>query len=369
MSVGVGKPEDDRSDVGDVAGNAIILAPAVAAEVVQVLGAAAGPLSRWIAPHDGARAVHEYVESQMSPRSKQTAMDALRRVVRLLTQDRVRDAEQFPWPLISYEIANRIRSRLYEVTLTGAITPGTANLTLSHLRGLIRTLRGLHLITSEMRGELVDTKGPLRSIPGTRIPRGRALSVGEEKQLRGVAKGLDGYQGALLEATMVTSIGAGLRREEVSGLTLEGFGPENISILGKGNKQRDIPIDPQMQEATEAWLETRTELAPSHEALFCSPELPNQRLSPWSFWSLVRRASHRAFGDRKKCDKGCRCLKVVTGPHDFRRTFATRLLESGFDIREVQRLMGHESIETTARYDKRDIETLFEKRRNTKVIA
>jgi integrase len=57
----------------------------------------------------------------------------------------------------------------------------------------------------------------------------------------------------------------------------------------------------------------------------------------------------------------------LTGPHDFRRTFATTL--DKFDLRQVQVLMGHESPETTARYDKRDLETLHEKARNTKVIA
>ena len=103
--------------------------------------------------------------------------------------------------------------------------------------------------------------------------------------------------------------------------------------------------------------------------MFCAPDMPNKELSPWSFWALVRDGAHRAFGDRKKCNKGCRCLKVVTGPHDFRRTFATRLFEAGLDVRTVQVLMGHESPETTVRYDKRDKKSIFEKMRNVKGLV
>jgi integrase/recombinase XerD len=355
VSDDVGKPD------------ALELAAAPVTELVQSFGARdLATLDRAIL--EGARGVRAYVSGQLSPRSKQTAMDALRRLTRLLMRGRIEDPEQFPWLLIDHVLATRIRVLLYETTLSGSISPGTANLTLSHFRGLIRTLDMLGLLTIEQY-KLVDPKGVLKRIPGSRTPRGRALSPEEERRLRDVARDLGGYRGVLLNATVATSIGTGLRREEVGRLTLDGFGPDNVSVIGKGNKQREVPIVPGVQEAADAWLEKRTDLAPMHGFMFCSPELPEKEISPWSFWALVRNSSHLAFGDRKKCDKGCRCLKVVTGPHDFRRTFATRLLDAGFDIRQVQVLMGHESPETTARYDKRDTTKLFEKLRNMKGLV
>lgn len=339
-----------------------------AIELVEDFGTGLGLPALQEAVYRGAKAVREYVGKQLSKRSKQTASDALRRLAWLLSHRSSRDAELIPWPLLDYVSANRIRVMLYDATLAGEMSPGTANLTLSHLRGLIRVLDGMKMIDSEQY-KLVDPKGVLKRIPGSRVPRGRALTLSEEERLHDVARDLSGYRGALLDATVATSIGTGLRREEVGRLTLEGFGPEDLSIIGKGNKQREVPIVSEVRDAADAWLEKRVDLAPEHGSMFCAPDMPNKELSPWNFWALVRDGAHRAFGDRKKCDKGCRCLKVVTGPHDFRRTFATRLLDAGLDIRTVQVLMGHESPETTVRYDKRDKRAIFEKMRSVKGLV
>jgi integrase/recombinase XerD len=316
---------------------------------------------------DSERAIHEYIEGQLSPRSKQNALDALRRLARLLSQGTISDPTLFPWAAIDYGLAKRIRSALYAQTLEGAITPGTANLTLSHLRGLIRTMYEMDLVDSRQH-ELTHTKA-LKNVSGSRKPRGRALAPREEKALREAARRLDGYQGAMLDTAIVLAMGGGFRREEIADLTVENVGPQTISIIGKGNRERGVPIDPQMRDISDAWLDERTRIAPTHGNLFCSPQRPEIELSPWGFWALVRKATHDAFGTSKPCNETCKCLEIVTGPHDFRRTFATRCLEQGLDIRQVQVLMGHASPETTARYDKRDVETIFEKRRNIRIIS
>lgn len=316
---------------------------------------------------DSERAIKAYLRSQLSPRSRQNALDSLRRLTKMIYQGRVSDPVEFPWAAIGYEQAVTIRTALYDMTRAGAITPGTANLTISHLRGLIRTMYALSLVSSHQH-ELTHS-GALKNIPGSRSARGRALAPREERALREGARQLKGYQGAMLDTAIVLAIGAGLRREEIARLTLDGMGIGTLSIVGKGNKERRLPIDPQMQAAADAWLEERQRITPGHEGFFCSPQKPEWALSPWSFWSLVRTAAHTAFGNHQPCDEKCRCYEVITGPHDFRRTFATRLLDQGYDIRQVQIFMGHQSPETTARYDKRDVEALFEKRRNTRVIA
>lgn len=314
---------------------------------------------------EGARAVQAYLGARLSPRSRQNALDALRRLARLLSQN---DPEQIPWPAFGFEQVTAIRTKLYELTLAGAITPGTANLTLSHWRGLIHAMYSMDLVTPAQH-ELTHS-GAMKNVPGVRQARGRALAPREEKALREAARGLrGGYRGAMLDTAIVLAVGAGLRREEIARLTLEGVGQRTITVLGKGNKERLAGVDADMRVVANAWLDERAALALTHGGFFCSPQKPEWAMSPWSFWSLVRAAAHTAFGDQASCGQSCACLKIITGPHDFRRTFATRMLDSGMDLRQLQVLMGHASPETTAKYDKRDLEALLERRRNMKVIA
>jgi len=314
-----------------------------------------------------ARAVRQYVESQLSPRSQACARDALRRIACMVYGRKVA-AEAFPWPSISYEWAMRLRRGLFDLTTEGAITPGTANVTLSHLRGIIRTMHGMGLVSHEQLAAAHPRM--LKNVPGSRAVRGDKLSLADERALRAAAIELDGYRGPMLDAAIILAIGAGLRREELAAATLGHLEPGQLSVpRGKGNKERQIPLDEGIDRALDGWKRERARLFPTHDGIFCAPWKPDRPLSAWSFWMLVREAAHAAFGGSQACDDGCRCLKVVSGPHDFRRTFASRLLEQGFDIREVQVLMGHASPETTARYDKRGEEALHKKRREVTVHA
>ena len=317
------------------------------------------------------RAVHQYIHSQLSPRSRQNALDALRRIARVVSRNPAANAESFLWPKLTLETALLIRRLLYDQTLPEApspIAPGTANLTLSHLRGIVRTMYGMGLVNEK---QLVIAQSMMvKNLRATRNERGKSLSLDAERKLRDAARTLGGYRGTMLETAIVVATGSGLRREEVAGLTLNGLSNEGLlTIVGKGNKERNSAVDLEMQAAIDKWMTERNRLKPVHHNLFCSPERPEQKLSPWSFWSLVRMAAHEAFGDLESCQSGCRCLKILTGPHDFRRTFATRLLAGGMDLREVQVLMGHASPETTARYDKRAESALLEKRRRMKILS
>lgn len=317
---------------------------------------------------DAAAAVAQYVEGQLSVRSRQNARDALRRIARVLDDNEGASELDVDWPKVTYGVAQLVRRRLFDRTVSGDIKPGTANLTLSHLRGIVRTMYGMGLIRYE---QLAATHpGMLKNVPGTRSARGRALTLEQERDLREAARDLGGlYHGYMLDSTIVLAVGTGMRREEIAGAELAGLKPGVLSLVGKGNKQRKAPLEDHVQAAVDGWLRERKHLAPGHDRIYCSPHRPEQVLSRWSLWSLVREAAHLAFGVRDPCEDGCECLDVVTGPHDFRRTFATRLFEQGLDIREVQALMGHASPETTARYDKRSEEALFAKRRSLKVVA
>ena len=108
---------------------------------------------------------------------------------------------------------------------------------------------------------------------------------------------------------------------------------KELIVTGKGNKQRTVYLNATALISVQRYLETRTDDNPS---LFVSKNKPYNRLKP----GAVRNVLHE--------------LEQATGtyihPHKFRRTLATRLLERGMKIEHIQKILGHEKIETTLIY-------------------
>jgi len=134
--------------------------------------------------------------------------------------------------------------------------------------------------------------------------------------------------------------GSGLRVGEVAGLTLDRVHVRSrrVLVLGKGAKERDVPISEYAADALDAYLrEGRPRMASegSRHLFF------NRRRKPFSerdIRSMVQRYGATLLPGRR-----------VT-PHTLRHSFATHLLEGGADIRAVQELLGHASVATTQRY-------------------
>jgi integrase/recombinase XerC len=144
--------------------------------------------------------------------------------------------------------------------------------------------------------------------------------------------------------------GSGLRVGEVAGLTVDRVDPSRgrVLVLGKGGKERDVPLSEYAVEALEAYLEgsRRVMAEESSRHLFF-----NRRRKPFSerdIRSMVQRYGATLLPGRR-----------VT-PHTLRHSFATHLLEGGADIRAVQELLGHASVATTQRYTHVSRRRLFE---------
>jgi integrase/recombinase XerD len=134
---------------------------------------------------------------------------------------------------------------------------------------------------------------------------------------------------------------AGLRVSELCGLRLSDihFDSGYVRCLGKGNKERLVPIGRQAMEIVQRYLrDSRPKLAreDSPELLFLNRH--GGSCSRHSFWKVVSDCGKRA-GLRKK-------LK----PHMLRHSFATHLLDRGADLRAVQMMLGHTDIATTQIY-------------------
>ncbi|HEU4528482.1 MAG TPA: tyrosine recombinase XerC [Actinomycetota bacterium] len=143
--------------------------------------------------------------------------------------------------------------------------------------------------------------------------------------------------------------GSGLRVAEVAGLTVDRLDlvRGRVTVMGKGSKERELPLSDPAREALEAYLrEGRRDLSDGSASVFF-----NRRRRPIGtrdIRRLVGRYGERTLGGRH-----------VT-PHTLRHSFATHLLEGGADIRAVQELLGHASVATTQRYTHVSRTRLFE---------
>jgi integrase/recombinase XerC len=165
---------------------------------------------------------------------------------------------------------------------------------------------------------------------GGRLPR--VLSNGEVTSLLDAPTGtpLDRRDVAVLELLYA----AGLRVSELCGLDrgdidLRG---RTVTVLGKGSKQRRVPIHDTAVDALAAWFEGgRDDMEGPAEAAFVNRR--GARLGPRDVRRILDRRS-----------------ASPTHPHALRHTYATHLLDGGADLRVVQELLGHASLATTQVY-------------------
>jgi integrase/recombinase XerC len=143
--------------------------------------------------------------------------------------------------------------------------------------------------------------------------------------------------------------GSGLRVSELSGLEMGDLDFESgvVRVLGKGRKERMVPLGCKASEAVALWIERRPEFAApeSGGALFL-----NRRGGRLTTRSIARVIDRRVL----ECATG---RKV--SPHVLRHTFATHLLGAGADLRSIQEMLGHASMSTTQRYAHVTVEHLM----------
>jgi len=155
---------------------------------------------------------------------------------------------------------------------------------------------------------------------------------------------------AILELLYCT----GVRVSELVGLNREKIDIQHnmVRVVGKGNKERQVPIGPMCREALEHYFQVRPRLRHPQTgyqdpvAVFLSWQ--GKRLSARWVQRLVRRYGALGAG------------RGDLHPHTLRHTCATHLLDAGADLRSIQELLGHSSLSTTQRYTHVSIDRLME---------
>jgi integrase/recombinase XerD len=218
-------------------------------------------------------------------------------------------------------------------------TPEGQPVRASSLARVLSSIRGLHRFLLDEQLVEVDVAREVRppKLPG-RLPK--AITI---DQVRALLETTDGDEliairdKALLELLYAT----GARVSEAVGLNVDDvIDTDIVRLLGKGGKQRIVPLGSFAREAVDRYLvrvrPVFSALGRSTPALFLGQR--GARLSRQSAWLILQRAAERAG------------LEAHISPHTLRHSFATHLLQGGADVRVVQELLGHSSVATTQLY-------------------
>jgi integrase/recombinase XerD len=207
---------------------------------------------------------------------------------------------------------------------------------------IVRTLSAVRSFHRFLLREGEAERDPAIGVVRPRLPRSLPRPLPVDDVLRLLAAPPEGTPVGLRDrAVLETLYGAGLRVSELVALDVDDVDLDvgSVRVLGKGGKERDVPIGRYGIDAIAAYLRrARPSLATSRSrgALFLN--LRGGRLTRQGAAGIVAKSVRASDLDRR-----------VT-PHTLRHSFATHLLEGGADVRVVQELLGHASVATTQVY-------------------
>jgi integrase/recombinase XerC len=220
--------------------------------------------------------------------------------------------------------------------------------------GLNKTTVSRRLATIRSFFKFLQKEGYIKSNPAKlvsniKVPKllPRFLSIDDVFSLVEKPKGM-GFIPARDKAILELLYSSGLRVSELSGLNIDDVNIKGcmVKILGKGKKERIVPIGSKAIDAIKSYIIERMLLKSKDRAFF-----------------LNRRGGRLTDrGVRRIVVKYARALAIngKIGPHILRHTFATHLLQGGADLRIIQELLGHSSLSTTQKYTHLDITHLMD---------
>ena len=197
-----------------------------------------------------------------------------------------------------------------------------------------------------LEGAITDNPCDLVDAPklGHYLPE--VLSVDEVASLMETVD-LSSWQGLRNRAILEILYGCGLRVSEAVGLRISAlnFDEGYIKVIGKGNKERLVPVGEMAADAVNSYLEHRPLPYDSNADDIVFLNRFGRPLSRQSMFKMIKVTALLAD------------IRKEISPHTLRHSFATHLVENGADLRLVQEMLGHESITTTEIYTHIDSST------------
>ena len=140
--------------------------------------------------------------------------------------------------------------------------------------------------------------------------------------------------------------GCGFRISEALGVKLSDLSEDYISVLGKGNKERSVPLLEEVKIVIEEYLKLCPYKFASTAHIFVG--VRGEKLNPGVFQRQIRKIRNNLG------------LSDSITPHTLRHTFATHLLSQGADLRSIQELLGHKNLSTTQIYTSLDVNKILD---------
>jgi integrase/recombinase XerD len=208
----------------------------------------------------------------------------------------------------------------------GGAAPSTVMRKLSAVRSFYRHLAREEAIAAD----------PSANLPPAQLRRRLPSVLSVEEVARLIDQPDTSTERGLRDRAMLEMVyAAGLRVSELLSLSRGDVNQDLglVRCVGKGSKERIVPVGRPALEAVRVYLEARRDAAP---ALFLGNK--GRPLTRVAFWRIVRRFGRQAG------------IRTPVSPHTFRHSFATHMLDGGADLRAIQELLGHASIATTQIY-------------------
>ncbi|MBO7261421.1 MAG: tyrosine recombinase [Alistipes sp.] len=247
----------------------------------------------------------------------------------------MRDFEEFMhYILRMYEVApEHVEPVMIERYLSWLYEQGRSGASQARRLSGIKSLYNFMLLSDridQLPTELIKAPKPGRLLPDT-------LTLQEIDALISTFD-ITTAKGCRDSAIVEVLYSCGLRVSELTSLRLEDlfFGEGFIRVVGKGDKQRIVPVSSAARDKIQLYMEFRSPKQPSEPTLFLNNRgMPLTRVM---VFNIIKGAANVAGIDKQ------------ISPHTLRHSYATHLLEGGANIRQVQELLGHESIVTTEIY-------------------
>ena len=272
-----------------------------------------------------------YLASLSSETGRRSQRQALSKIAEILGYPDMLAAD---WAALRFQHTTAIRTRLIE-----QYAPATVNRILSALKGALKNAWRLGHLSADDYQRAID----LDPVNGSRLPAGRAVTMGELGAILANCENDPGPAGVRDAAMIALGYICGLRRAEIIGLDLSDYhqAAGEMRIMGKRRKERLAYPTNGAAAALADWLLIRgNEPGPLFYPINKNGRLYPKRLTAASYFMILQKRAAAAGVERLT-------------PHDLRRSCAGDMLDSGVDIATVAKLLGHESTTTTMRYDRR----------------